>query len=399
MSCLLISVNGLTQTNHFITRGADTAEIYVTSYWYKVPTDLFGWGGIFRSPDNGATLTLQHKYIYEKNRNEIYGDFTSGTIYLQHYAGLDTLMVSHDFGNTYTYKFIDFIGYVAMASGCVSGEFYAGPNLTYPGITRFTDYGNTFQIVNLNSNLLNIMDVGTQSGELYALVWPYYWGFNMDTLGIAYSSNYGQNFSIIYQDTCLISFKRNYTFTRGTVPGEIYIIGQDPSDCYHIFHSTDYGQTLELKHISEPFLDFETTSFTAGRVPGSFYMMRYSYCYSYHADLWIYYSNDYGATFTTYYHSLDSTLTGEVHKDLVPEITVFPNPAANRLTFRLGGGFPERNTKITLYDLFGKPVAEEVLLPGHTEIILDTRNLTPGIYFYGVVQNNCLQNGKILIIK
>ncbi|MDP1623332.1 MAG: T9SS type A sorting domain-containing protein [Bacteroidales bacterium] len=82
-----------------------------------------------------------------------------------------------------------------------------------------------------------------------------------------------------------------------------------------------------------------------------------------------------------------------------PGITIFPNPATNYITFRLGVAFPDRNTKITLYDLFGKPVAEEVLLPGHTKITLDTRNLSPGIYFYGVVQNNRRQNGKILIIK
>ncbi|MDP1621376.1 MAG: T9SS type A sorting domain-containing protein [Bacteroidales bacterium] len=81
------------------------------------------------------------------------------------------------------------------------------------------------------------------------------------------------------------------------------------------------------------------------------------------------------------------------------EFCFYPNPAANRLTFRFAGALPERDTKITLYDLFGKPVAEEVLLPGHTEITMDTRNLSPGIYFYRVVENNRRQNGKILIIK
>ena len=35
-------------------------------------------------------------------------------------------MVSHDFGITFNAKFIDFIGYVKMASGCMSGELYTG---------------------------------------------------------------------------------------------------------------------------------------------------------------------------------------------------------------------------------------------------------------------------------
>ncbi len=399
--CSVILPNiGTAQTNHFLARGADTAEIYVTSYWYKVPSQLFGWGGIFRSQDNGATLTLQHKYNYEKNRHEIYGDSISGTIYLQHYAGLDTLMVSHDFGITFNAKFIDFIGYVKMASGCMSGELYTGPSISYPGLSRFTHYGDSSYITNLNADSLLVMDVGSLPGELYAQLWPYSWPINMDTLGIAYSSDYGQHFSVIYQDTGLISYKSNYTFTRGTDQGELYITGKDTNDCYHIFHSTDNGQTLELKQITQPLLACcEDISFTAGRAPGSFYMSRVIGYSSYHADLWIYYSSDFGATFTTYYHSLDSTLTGVVRKEIIPELKVFPNPATEQVTIRTEVLPQREDAQITLYDLLGKPVAMEILPKGQPEMALNVRNLAQGVYYYVITQNQRRQNGKLVIVK
>jgi len=402
ISCFfLLPDKGYSQINQNIARGADTAEIYITTFWYRVPSQLFGWGGIFRSMDNGATLMLEFKYPYEQHRHEIYGDSMSGTIYLHHYYGPDTLLVSHDFGNSYSVIIINDNVYGEIASGCRNGEFYLG-NMSIPihALKRFTYSGDSLQITNNNLDSIQIMDVGTQSGELYGLLWPYFWGFNMDTLGIVYSNDYGQHFSVFYQDTVIISWKRNYTFSRGTEPGELYITGQDINDCYHIFHSTDYGQTLELKQITEPLPTCcEDISFTGGRTPGSFYMLRYNGYSSYHADVWIHYSNDYGATFTTYYHSLDSTLTGVIRKDVLPELTIFPNPATTRVTFRFGGSPLTENTQITIYDLFGKPVTDVVLLTAQPEITLDTRNLSPGIYFYEVSQNQDRKNGKIIIMK
>ena len=41
-----------------------------------------------------------------------------------------------------------------------------------------------------------------------------------------------------------------------------------------------------------------------------------------------------------------------------------------------------RNGLSTLFDLFGKPVACEILEMGKNEITIDTRNLAPGLYFY-----------------
>ncbi len=52
-----------------IARGADTAEIYITCLWYSENNTF--WGGIFRSIDNGLTLSVQQKYIYPNECGEI----------------------------------------------------------------------------------------------------------------------------------------------------------------------------------------------------------------------------------------------------------------------------------------------------------------------------------------
>ena len=47
-----------------------------------------------------------------------------------------------------------------------------------------------------------------------------------------------------------------------------------------------------------------------------------------------------------------------------------------------------RNGLSTLFDLFGKPVACEILEMGKNEITIDTRNLAPGLYCYALSNVN-----------
>jgi len=377
----VLTNSGSAQTNRYIARGADTSEIYFSTYWYKVPTDLFGWGGIFRSQDNGQTLTLQHKYKWPTNRNDIFSDSMPGTIYLRFYAGFDTVMVSKDFGISYSYVLTGDNGYGQIASGCREGEFFLG-NMSLPALhlIRYTDFGDSSTITNNSFDSLRLMDVGTLPGELYAFQWPYF----MDTIGIAYSNDFGQNFSVFYQDTNIISNIYRYTLSRGTLPGELYLAGMDFDYSYHIFHSTDYGHTLELKHITEPYFPgVETVSFTAGRTPGSFYMLRVQGDSTYYANVWIYYSHDYGATFTTYYHSLDSTLTGINRYAEKKSIEIYPNPAYKRITIKLADNTSKGS--IEMFDMLGRQRLAIPIIPDEEKTGIDISGLPEGVYYVRIL--------------
>jgi len=124
----------------------------------------------------------------------------------------------------------------------------------------------------------------------------------------------------------------------------------------------DYGSTFEYNYImtqscDECFYNDLLFSFTAGRIPGSFYIMRAQYdsVTQDHTDLCIDYSQDYGKTYTTYCYNLDSTFTGMAEK---PSGTTdylqqnYPNPfnGETRIGFYLEK--PAR-AEVVVTDLFG----------------------------------------------
>ncbi|MDP1623858.1 MAG: hypothetical protein Q8M08_16145, partial [Bacteroidales bacterium] len=143
----------------------------------------------------------------------------------------------------------------------------------------------------------------------------------------------------------------DYAIYRGTEPGEIYFVIWPDHSAFRIFHSFDYGETTTFQ------ISVDTTScevfYTAGRTPGTFYYVRREICGyppCFHSCIWIYFSRDYGVTFITYFHNLDSTLTGIARKDVNQELTVFPNPATDKVTFHSGGPPSEGDMRISIYD-------------------------------------------------
>ena len=384
-----ISSHAQYYTNRYLTRGADTAEIYLSCQWYA-DVNYITWNGIFRSADNGKTLSVQRKTNFMIEGGTIFGDSVAGVLYQIPFIGQDTFGVSFDYGVTFEKRY--FNDSYKRAAGCLAGELY----ISGWGLYRGTDFGNNFTWQSDNDSL-QLRDVGTLPGELYS---TQHAGYN--PLKLAYSNDYGQTFSITeiplpgilpMYDECDIH--------RGTEPGELYITVWKNLDSIALFHSFDYGHTLELKNQ----IHFTSSEmwFTAGRTPGSFYYVHREICGTppcYHSCIWIYFSRDYGVTFTTYFHNLDSVYTGvSSAQEGLAEPKVFPNPATNRVTFRLGEPLPEKSARVTLYDLFGKPVAEALLPQGASEITMDTQNLAAGIYFYEIALKQYTKKGKIIIIK
>jgi len=380
-----------------LARGADTAEIYITCHWYDI--NMHRWGAIFRSTDNGASLSVQRKYVWPTGCREIFGDSTQGVLY--QYPSEGGLGVSYDYGMTFEGKYTPIISYPTGIGGCRKGEFYVEGMIsdTVKALYHITNFGDSLNQVNTHFDSLTIREPGSLEGEVYAIEYPYY-GSQSDTLGLAFSSDYGQTFTVNYLDTSIVAYMGHHTLSSGPAPGELYMSAWYMSQI-RIFHSFDYGHTFELKY-SFPFdPTWYEYSFVAGRLPGTFYIFEEGLCSTVplHNCITIYFSRDYGATYTAYFHELDSTYTGTGIKEFRQDLEVYPNPAADMVTFRFGGTLPDEDTRIMICDIFGEKAADGVLPKGKTEVTMDIRTLAPGLYCYVIIRNQKRQTGKLVIAK
>jgi hypothetical protein len=317
----------------------------------------------------------------------------------------DTFAISYDYGKTFEAKYFHLVSY--SIAGCMAGEQY----ISAYSLFRGTGYGNNFtnQHANFSLDSLTLREVGTVPGEVYCYKFPYSNG----PLGLAYSFDYGQNFTLSFINMPGIPHYDECDLLRGTQPGELFFVIWKNIDTVALFHSFDYGQTVTFQ--SYMLYTRDELLFTAGRTPGSFYYVRREICGNFpslHSCLWIYFSRDYGITFTTFYHDLDSTYTGITQKEIIPELKVFPNPASKSVTFKIGSIVPDCDSKVTLFDLIGNDVAEGVIPKGQSEVTLDTRKLADGLYCYSVTSEKHITSsltvpgvtqptfhGKILITR
>lgn len=89
--------------------------------------------------------------------------------------------------------------------------------------------------------------------------------------------------------------------------------------------------------------------------------------------------------------------TGEMH--LFAAVSVYPNPASDRIG--MSSGFPHSGLALhfELFDVTGKPVNEKSV-PAGTDMDLDVSGMPPGMYFYTVMaQGKLVRTGKLVIAR
>jgi len=265
--------------------------------------------------------------------NNCLADDYPGVIYNIHDSVLEK---SIDYGITWnTYNKPK--GVVAATSD-LAGELYVTAESQYfPGLFRTSDYGLTWDSVSsiyIPPNSYNLLDVGSTAGEIYeVLVYPPI----SDTIVLEYSIDYGATFTPIFIDTSLIMNSNLYGvpwLSHGTFQGEFYLL-RSGSDGAHMFYTNNNGRTFEYRSTlpwcytcNYP----NTTSYSAGRTPGSFFYemaSQYDTLGYIITNLCIDVSLDYGQTFSTYCYFLDSTFT--LVNNLVPpsnsiQLSCHPNP-------------------------------------------------------------------------
>ena len=360
-------------TSRHFTRGADTAEIYLSYQWY-IDDHANTWKEIFHSFDNGQSLSVKHRMDLYTQNGRIFGDSLPGALFMIPMVGVDTFGVSYDYGVTFEKKYFNLIG--RENAGAQAGELYI---VSTDGLYRGIDYGETFTLQSSEDSML-LQEVGTQPGEVYFFKYPYY--DYSDTLGLAISSDYGQTYTLKLIKFPGISFFEECTITRGVEAGEIYFIVRLMPDSIALFHSFDYGQTLEF----ESYILFPNHEiwYTGGRTPGSFYYADRDLCgYFDHSCIWIHFSRDYGKTFTTYFHELDSTFTG-IPEPLPLEGTfsVYPNPTTDILTVEFKG--VSENCDVELLDPMGRLIIKKPRLPGERLTKIPVGHLPASIYILRV---------------
>ncbi len=372
-----------------ITRGAQPGEIYLSAQWY---VDNYGQihYAIFHSTDNGENLTLKYNNIEtplsgEMKIGKVLGDASIGTLYNY---GYNELWVSFDYGTTWIFR--ENIGTDSRySSGTTEGEIYKYCNNPTSFLYRSTDYGQTFE--EINSGVFGFPEVGTNEGDFYMLTgatWPTFY------IEILFSYDFGYTFSTIEVDSSIYGTYISGMFpeiSRGTEPGELYFVSWWPDYHYKIFHSVDTGYTW-IEKFESGYINIYSwgVTYTAGKQPGSFYVKRATPAPSGdHVWLYIDYSTDYGETFTTYFHDLDSTITGVITPEINNiKLSNYPNPFNHYTTFSFQLTENYKNPILNIFDIHGNLVRQINISGKKTQKWDGTDNfgkrVCEGMYLYNI---------------
>jgi len=95
-------------------------------------------------------------------------------------------------------------------------------------------------------------------------------------------------------------------------------------------------------------------------------------------------------------NNIVSTVTEHVRQR---SLRIYPNPASDQITFGFGRSQVKDPGKICVYDHSGRKKADLLLPQGENEITLNTRNYSPGLYFYVLALQDFQYNGKFMIIR
>ena len=377
---LFLTFNSYSQ----ITRGAQSAEIYISTDWYIDDLGKIHYA-IFHSTDNGENITLKYENIETPPPGEmqvglVLGDATIGALYNY---GWNELWVSFDYGVSWEYK--EDYSYAKYVTGFYNGEIYRRSDYN---LYRSENYGETFELIVLSLSE-PLSDVGNQEGELFGFTGSAGIGYNL-----YYSTDYGLNFFTIPIDSSVAFYSVSGHYpqiSRGTEPGELYLVSWWPDYHYKIFHSIDTGYTWTEKYESD-YIDvyFWRVAYTAGREPGSFYVLR-SRINPAGDHVWLYidYSSDYGETFTTYFHDLDSLFTSIIPiKKPDYRLSAFPNPFSENITIVFELPDNCKNPVLNICDINGKVICQ-FNIAGKKVQQWDGRdangNIVPnGVYLYNI---------------
>jgi hypothetical protein len=78
------------------------------------------------------------------------------------------------------------------------------------------------------------------------------------------------------------------------------------------------------------------------------------------------------------------------------ELTLFPNPAEDRLNVLLDQAYSD-DLRLRLFAIDGRLLQEEILNQGNTTLQLNVQNLPEGLYLLAVMDGNATETHKVVI--
>ena len=389
----------ISNTYSQITRGAVPGELYISTGWFADEPGVRY--GIFHTTDNGSHITPMYSNLETPPPGEmavglVLGDATPGVLYNY---GINELWVSFDEGVSWAFR-EDYPGYTQYFTGVNQGLIFKG---NFNGFFKSTNYGWSFDLLPINVTC-PFTEVGFYEPEFFGIDGEP--GINFD---FVHTIDYGQTYTEIPIDSAVAYWSIGGYWpqiSRGTEPGELYLVSWWLDYHYKIFHSVDTGYTWTEQYESD-YIDtfYWRVAYTAGREPGSFYVKR-SRINPAGTHVWLYidYSSDYGQTFTSYFHDLvpDFTSVNSIEKPNI-RLSNDPNPFSDQTTIHFRLPKNANNPLLNVYDLHGKLI-RQFAVGGKSEQPWDGTDdngnrLPAGIYLYNITYNNtstALQKAIIL---
>lgn len=97
-----------------------------------------------------------------------------------------------------------------------------------------------------------------------------------------------------------------------------------------------------------------------------------------------------------YFTEVTQVTTGaEDHASLAAEVTVYPNPAKDKLRVDLPDVLSAPSSSFRLYTVLGETMIQTTLVPGTNEINLE--GIARGVYFYTAETNKTISSGKLVV--
>jgi len=381
------------------TRGAEPAELYISMGWFQEENSYRY--AVFYSDNNGRYIYPQYSSLVpplsgEMRVGRVIGDSQPGTLY--NFDLNNELWVSFDYGEEWELVHTSNGRYV---SGSVDGHIYKYGTDPEGTLFHSENFGNDFDEV--NSNVKYMYEVGVLPNRLYGLDGDVGFGFSLQ-----YSNDNGNSFEEIPIPVDVAFYQVSGhlpELTRGAEPNELYLTSWWLNNNYKIFYSSDNGNTWIEQYESDYIYLYDWgVNFTAGREPGSFYVLRTTYSeYGDHILLYIDYSSDYGQTFTTYFHDLTPDFTRlEDSNGFDFQLKAQPNPTNAQTIINYTIPNQLDNPTLQIYNMHGE-IVKQFDVSNRVNIKWNNQDeygvtLPSGIYFYQIRDLNYHSQIKKLLI-
>jgi len=382
-----------------------TIPIFLSLLWVLTATAYEGTfskdpipdGGLYISgPNEGFGINLYYSDDYGQSLNTVVADtiFLGGFIadaepgYLISH-NYDFIELSRDYGVTWEYTGE---ALYKISAGRIPGEIYTFDYIDRERVLKYsTNYGSTYDIHYPNGLEVNSLShtVGHLDGEFYVI--------DIDSGSIYRSNNYGEDFT--QMGIVQVSYYSGGTrLDEGTLPGELYFYDGPTGDLYF---SSDSGMSFEWKYnFPDTSIYYSTKQMQAGNESGEvFFCLKRTY-YTGGGEIFIYYSDDYGETFTEF-HPFSTTVGAKESPELQPfsfDVSCYPNPSNSSsiitLEFPVAG-----NVTLQLFDIHGRDVGAKLLRhytgiwlsPGLHQMPLNFSGLPSGRYYCHISIGNSIR--------